>query len=337
MAANISEVLQEELFLEWKKTETFTDFILKYGRDGFMDLWMRAKVFSSRIAEGFPLYEPENWGLKDYESTVDFIRICEQIDNDEEHDQFWKITMRAVLFSMICTYCYRLLFYCKKEMHSAETEKERQEASQCYLQSIQTYRISEECMNPEYSKYDTDQQVYDDMQDVLDTSIRINLEENDLLNPYLDTDANDYTLENNVSRNGGLEEEIPLEDEETNDETMKNAALKAAIEDVMKKINRNRHWFCILKVLVIHEFAVDLKSAAELVTDIIGKDVLDGFQYKININDLNRLDTGTFRHEVSRWERDADTFKTKRIDTYKGIAVIFENNLLKAGLIEQAR
>ena len=37
MAAYISELLQEELFLEWKKTETFIDFIIKYGREGFMD------------------------------------------------------------------------------------------------------------------------------------------------------------------------------------------------------------------------------------------------------------------------------------------------------------
>ena len=337
MAAYISELLQEELFLEWKKTETFIDFISKYGREGFMDLWMRSKIYSSRIAEGFPLYDPESWGMKDYEPTVDFIRICEQIDNDDEHDQYWKITMRAVLFTMICTFCYRFLFYCEKEMHTGETEKVKQEAAQYFLKAIQTYHISEECMNPEYNKYDTDQQVYDDMLVVLEISKRINLEEKDLLNPYIDFDTKDYIVENHVSQKEGQEVQIPLEDEVTNHEIMKNAALKAAIEDVMKKINQNRHWFSILKVLVIHEFAVDLKSAANLVASIIGKEVLDGFNYKINVDDLNRLDVGTFRHEVSRWEKDDGTFKTKRIDTYKRIAIIFENNLLKAGLIEQEK
>lgn len=113
--------------------------------------------------------------------------------------------------------------------------------------------------------------------------------------------------------------------------------MKAAIENAMNYLKNNRTWFSILKVLVIHEFAIDIPAAADLVKEAVGEEKLAAFKFKINVDDLRKLNTGSMSKPISKWEKSEETLKSNRFETYKSIASIFENALLKAGLIEQTK
>ena len=330
MAVTIKDLRKEELFLSWEGTSIFSQVIANNGVDADIKLWMQAKVYAARIGQTSSFFIDETaTSVIRYRPALDFIRICGEIESDKEHDRWWKMVMRGVLFTMVCTFAFNEYYGRKNDDEEVIAETE--------------FNMMLDCINPDFSQFPSDDIIYEYAIEFLhDISsnyskegfYRYNVTDNSLFGEnVVASEVENATDIDDV-------ESVVMETESSSlilQKQERNIALKAAIEKVINKLRKNRHWFCILKVLEIHEFATDIADAAELVKNLVGEEKLELMKYKIDIDDLRRLNNGPMKKEVSKWEKDDGYYKTNRIYTYKRIAELFEKELVNAGLIEKAK
>ena len=316
MPATIEDLRNEELFRSWEGTSAFSRIITYNGVDADIKLWLQAKEYAVRISQSV-------YNIKDanasrgviYRPSMDFIRICSEIESDEEHDRWWKMTMRAVLFTMVSTFGFNDYFV--------------RDDYDDYVIDETEFNLMIDCICPDFCQFPADDTLYDYVKSILYDIAKEYLKEDFCRYNVIDQQiANeDKTTVTNADEKIIMKE---LTDEEKDD------AMRKAIEKAMKNLRLNRHWFCILKVLIIHGFAVDFKSAALFVENIIGNEELAQFNHKIDVADLERMHIGPFMDEVSKWQKDAG-YRTKGVKTYKRIAQLFEKDLKESGLIKELK
>lgn len=336
MAVTIEDLRNEELFREWSETDAFTYVANNNETNAVVKLWLQAKAYSIRIAGNYTVFQVGDNEEYDYQALPEFIIICKEIEQDSNHDRWWRMTMRAVLFTMISTFCFRDYLLAMDELKSKKSDVNDHMLTALIYSTQTEYNKALECLDPECNSFDADEGLYDDLISIIPIAESINRNVSDDENPYLNYNGEDYVVEEDCVEPAEVEtstETAPV----ISQEHERDEALKTAIEKAMKHISRNRHWFSILKVLVIHDFAINISSAAQLVKSIIGEEELAVFGHKIDVDDLNKLNIYSFQHEVSKWRKQTETMKTRRFDAYKRIAELFEQDLLKAGLIEQAK
>lgn len=96
--------------------------------------------------------------------------------------------------------------------------------------------------------------------------------------------------------------------------------LRNNINQVLPLMKNSRHWFCILKVLMLHGQVLDgdFESGKRLIERLYP----GGVNYKIDPADLSKLHTDSFKLPVASWSADdAPVKRGAEFTQYQNIAL----------------
>ena len=216
MPATIEDLRNEELFRSWEGTSAFSRIITYNGVDADIKLWLQAKEYAVRISQSV-------YNIKDanasrgviYRPSMDFIRICSEIESDEEHDRWWKMTMRAVLFTMVSTFGFNDYFV--------------RDDYDDYVIDETEFNLMIDCICPDFCQFPADDTLYDYVKSILYDIVKEYLKEDFCRYNVIDQQiANeDKTTVTNADEKIIMKE---LTDEEKDD------AMRKAIEKAMKNL-----------------------------------------------------------------------------------------------------
>ncbi len=151
MAVTIEDLRKEDLFLSWEgATVIFSKVIANNGVDADLKLWIQARKYAARIGLSFTFVQGKG---TIYSPALDYIRICSEIESDKKHEEWWKMTMRAVLFTMVCTFGTNDYFG-----HSVYDK---------YIVDEIDFKTMLDSVNPDFSQFPSDQSIYDHVENVL--------------------------------------------------------------------------------------------------------------------------------------------------------------------------
>ena len=160
MAVTIEDLRKEDLFLSWEgATVIFSKVIANNGVDADLKLWIQARKYAARIGQSAYNYREENVSnVIVYYPAMDFIRICGEIESDKVHDRWWKMTMRSVLFTMVCTFAFDDYFGKEKEMDGSVKDTE--------------FCTMYDCIDPDFSNFESDEIIYDHVKNIMYDLVR---------------------------------------------------------------------------------------------------------------------------------------------------------------------